>query len=295
MSCVGGIQPLCYKAAGLPRPREDHLQVSGLRVVGIAEGGSETNLRVPELRLMFDIGMCPPAALSFQRVLVSHGHADHLAGLHYYVSQRGMMKLPPPVLHVPAEIVDALHRIMAAWSEIEGFDLKYELVPSVPGQAIPLGRGLSALPLRTHHRVPSLGWVVQRHSQRLNAEYEGRPAEELQSLRERGVQITHEVVTPLICVTGDTKIDFFLEHEVVRQCKVLVHECTSWDDRRDVEVTRNWGHTHVDEWIEHVDAFEGEALVLVHRSLRHSKHFAEKVVRERFPAHVREKVHVFGN
>ncbi|NJK32880.1 MAG: MBL fold metallo-hydrolase [Deltaproteobacteria bacterium] len=279
----------------MPRPHEDLLQVAGLRLIGIAEGGVETNLRVPELKLMFDMGMCPPGALSFERVLVSHGHADHLAGLHYYISQRGMMKLPPPVLYVPAEILDPLHRILSAWSEIEGFPLRYELVGCEPERVVKLGRGLSALPLRTHHRVPSLAWLIRRHTQRLDAEYEGRAPEELQRLREAGVRITHEVITPLLCVTGDTKISFFLEHEVVRQCKVLVHECTAWDDRRDAEATRKWGHTHVDEWVEHVEAFEGEALVLVHRSLRHSKRFAERVVRERFPVHMQGKVHVFGH
>jgi ribonuclease Z len=49
----------------------------------------------------------------------------------------------------------------------------------------------------------------------------------------------------------------------------------------------------VDEVIEHAEKFEGEALVLVHRSLRHSFAQAEKIVRERFPASVRDKVHVF--
>jgi ribonuclease Z len=196
---------------------------------------------------------------------------------------------------VPAEIIEPLHRILAGWSEIEGFPLRYELIASEPGCAVNLGRGLSAIPLRTHHRVPSLAWVVRRHTQRLDAEYEGRAPEELQRLRESGAKITHEVITPLLCVTGDTKFSFFLEHELVRQCKVLVHECTAWDERRGVESTREWGHTHVDEWVEHVEAFEGEALVLVHRSLRHSRRFAEKVVRERFPAHVQDKIHVFGH
>ena len=80
----------------------------------------------------------------------------------------------------------------------------------------------------------------------------------------------------------------------VRACKVLVHEITAWDDRRSVEETRTWGHTHVDELIAVAEQFEGDALVLVHRSPRHTRTQAEAVVRERFPAAVRDKVHVFG-
>lgn len=279
----------------MPRPREDELQVAGLRLQGIAEGGVETNLRVPELKLMFDIGMCPPGALKYGRVMVSHGHADHLAGLHYYVSQRGMMKLPPPIFHVPIEIVEPLERIMKAWGEIEGFDLQFELRGASPGERVRLTNELTALPLRTHHRVPSLGWVIERTTRRLDARFEGLPPDEIRRLREAGETVTHETTVPLICVTGDTKIEFFLDHEIVRRCKVLVHECTSWDDQRGVASTREWGHTHVDEWIEHAERFEGEALVLVHRSLRHTRRAALQVVRERFPESIRDKVFVFGH
>lgn len=283
------------QTAALPRPREDEVQVAGLRILGIAEGGVETNLRVPELKLMFDIGMCPPGALKYQHVMVSHGHADHLAGLHYFISQRGMMKLPPPILHVPEEIVDPLTRILTAWSEIEGFPLQYELRGATPGERVTINKELTALPLRTRHRVPSLGWVIERTTRRLAAEFEGCSSDELRRLRESGTKITHETTVPLLCVTGDTRIEFFLEHEIVRRCKVLVFECTSWDDQRGAASTREWGHTHVDEWIEHAHAFEGEALVLVHRSLRHTRQDALDVVRERFPESIRDKVHVFGH
>src|SRR5690606_41229390 len=72
----------------MPRSREDRIEVAGLTITGIAEGGVETNVRVPELKLMFDIGMCPPHALKLRRLLVSHGPADHLGGLHYFLPPR---------------------------------------------------------------------------------------------------------------------------------------------------------------------------------------------------------------
>ena len=37
---------------------------------------------------------------------VTHGHIDHLIALPGLVARRGMLKYPPPVVHVPAEIVD---------------------------------------------------------------------------------------------------------------------------------------------------------------------------------------------
>lgn len=279
----------------MPRPREDELEFAGLSVSGIAEGGVETNIRVPELKLMFDIGMCPPGALRFRRLLVSHGHADHLGGLHYYISQRGMMKLPPPIIHLPEEIAPSIAEILAAWAKIEGFEYRYELRPAAPGGAYDVGRGLTARAVRTDHRVPSLAWVIERTTHKLRDEYRGLPGPEIQALRKAGEDVTHEVTSPVVCVTGDTTIETFLANELLRKCQVLVHECTSWDEQRSVESTRSWGHTHVDELIEHAEKFEGEALVLVHRSLRHSRRFAKRVVRDRFPASMREKVFVFGH
>lgn len=268
--------------------------MAGLHLVGIAEGGVETNIRVPEFKLMFDIGMCPPRALSVGRLMVSHGHADHLGGIHYYISQRGMLKLPPAIIHLPAEIAPAVEEILALWSKIEGFDYRYELRPAAPGDRVSVGRNLTAVAVRTDHRVPSLAWVIERRVRKLRPEFQGLDGEALRELRARGEQVSSEHDVPLLGVTGDTTIETFLHSPLLRRCKVLVHECTSWNDARDPASTRSWGHTHIDEIIEHAGAFEGEALVLVHRSLRHNRRFAERVIRERFPAELRAKVHLFG-
>jgi ribonuclease Z len=279
----------------MPRSNEDRVEVGGFHIEGLAEGGVETNLRVPEFKLMFDLGMCPPGALRYGQVLVSHGHGDHLGGLHYFISQRGMMKLPAPRVHLPAEIHEQVATLLRTWSQIEDFDYQFELCPAEPGARRELGRDLAATAIRTNHRIPSLAWLIERTTRRLDDAYRGLSGEEIGALRQQGKQVTHEVVKPVLCVTGDTTIDTFLEDERLRRCQVLVHECTSWDQQRDVASTRSYGHTHVDEWIEHAEKFEGETLVLVHRSIRHTRAFAQQVVAERFPASVRDKVVVFGH
>lgn len=277
----------------------DELKVAGLTLRGITRGGVETCLMVQELGVMFDIGMCPPGALRYDNILVSHGHADHLGGVGYLVSQRQLVRSPPPAIHVPQEVHGPLTQILRGWAEIEGFDLKWQLHGHAPGDRIALGDGLarghSALCLRTTHRVPSLGWVIERTTRRLKPEYVGLPGPELAELRRGGAEIVDAHTEPLLCVTGDTQIEFFQNHEIVRRCKVLVHEVTSYTDERDVAQTRRWGHTHLDELVAESERFTGEALVLVHRSQRHSRAQAERLARERFPASVRDRVFVFGN
>jgi len=273
---------------------EDELQVAGLTLRGVTRGGIRTCLMVPELDLMFDVGGPVRGQLKFGTILVSHGHQDHLGELPYLLSQRQLAGLPAPKVHVPREVDDPLRRIIAAWGEIEGFTLGIHLVPHDPGDEVDLGRGVVATCVRSTHRVPSLAWIVSRTSPRLKPEYAGVPGPEIADLRHRGVVVTEAHTVDLLCVTGDTQIELFLADPRVRGCRVLVHEITAWDDRRTVDETRAWGHTHVDEIIACAEQFAGEALVLVHRSARHTREQAEDVVRARFPASIRDKVHVFG-
>ncbi|HET6585807.1 MAG TPA: MBL fold metallo-hydrolase, partial [Nannocystaceae bacterium] len=261
---------------------------------GVTRGGIRTCLMVPQLDLMFDVGGPVRGQLKFGTILVSHGHQDHLGDLPYLLSQRQLAGLPPPTVHVPREIDDPLRRIIAAWGEIEGFTLGIELVPHDPGDVVALARGVTATCFRTTHRVPSLAWLVTRTSGRLRPEYVGKSGPELAELRKQGVHVTEPHEVDLLCVTGDTQIELFLAEPRVRACKVLVHEITAWDERRTVDETRAWGHTHVDELIAVAERFDGDALVLVHRSPRHTWTQAAEVVRTRFPAAVRDKVHVFG-
>jgi ribonuclease Z len=148
--------------------------------------------------------------------------------------------------------------------------------------------------VRADHRVPTLTWIVHRETSRLLPQYAGLPGGDIAQLRRDGVTVTESFTTPLLAVSGDTRIELVRNHPELWATKVLVFEVTAWDERRTVEEIRGWGHTHVDEMLAVCEQFTGEALVLVHRSPRHTRRDVESIVRDRFPASVRERVHVFG-
>ncbi|MEM6995842.1 MAG: MBL fold metallo-hydrolase [Myxococcota bacterium] len=275
-------------------PEADELTVGGLTLRGVACGGVQTCLMVPELRLMFDIAPGVAGHGKFHRILVSHGHHDHLGGLPYLASQRRMTGGKTPVVHAPAELIAPFGRVLDAWQEIEGHELTLELHGHHPGDTVSLGPKMTARCVRSVHRIPSLCWVVRRTVHRLDERFAALPGPELAKLREAGERITRPHQSDAIAVSGDTQIDMIDREPWLWDVDVLVHEVTGWDDRRSVEQVRKWGHTHVDEMIERAERFTGKALVLVHRSARHSRRSAERVVAERFPASVRDRVHIFG-
>jgi len=273
----------------------EDLKVGGMTLQGVSRGGVETCIYVPEFGTMFDVGMCPWGANDHSdRVLLSHGHADHAAGIHYLCTQRNLRKMSPPEIHLPEEMREYMIQILELQSKIEGYSIPTNFHGHTPESSFSMGGDLRARCLRTIHRIPSLGWIIERTSQRLLPEHQGKSGPELAALRKAGVALTQANTKPLICVTGDTQIEFFDTHEVVRNAQVLVHEVTSWDDRRGVETTRKYGHTHLEEILERADLFKGDALVLVHRSNRHSRREAEEILRRRCPAVLEGRVFLFG-
>ena len=79
-----------------------------------------------------------------------------------------------------------------------------------------------------------------------------------------------------------------------RNAKVLVHDVTVWETGdENVEAARHFGHTHVAEMAEHCEKFEGEFLVLAHRSMKYPRAEAEEILRKRFPASMLDRVVLF--
>jgi len=274
--------------------RYDELSVAGLTLQGVATGGVKTCLMVPEIRTMFDVAPAVRGQQKYNRILVSHGHHDHLGGLPYLCSQRQMMGQGPPAVHAPVELVEPFRKVIAAWREIEDYEIPVTLHGHAPGDVVDLTPKLQVRCVRSVHRIASLCWIVRRTVDRLKPEYAGLSGPEIGARRQAGEQLTESHTSDVLAVTGDTQIELVDRNPELWSVDVLVHEVTGWDDSRPPESVRRYGHTHVDEVIERAEQFTGRALVLVHRSPRNSRKFAEKVVATRFPASVRDRVHLFG-
>ncbi len=79
---------------------------AGMTIEGWSRAAVQTYWRIPELKLGFDMGGSPWSFMGTQTFFITHAHLDHLAALPAFVARRKMMKMEPPIIYLPEEIVE---------------------------------------------------------------------------------------------------------------------------------------------------------------------------------------------
>ncbi|MCS7205314.1 MAG: MBL fold metallo-hydrolase [Leptospiraceae bacterium] len=239
--------------------------------VGNTEGGLHTTVAIPRFKLMFDTGIGSPQLTDYNKILLTHGHLDHSSGVAYLVSQRSLRKLEPPEIYVPPQIYEPLDQILKLWNEIEQYESRYKLIKIQYDQLYPLQGNYYFQAIPSYHRIPSHGYVIFEKKQKLKKEFIGLPGHEIAELKKTNPDIIETKWEPVITFSGDTKIEFVLNNEVVQNSKILFLECTYICEKRNVERARRWGHIHLFEIIENAEYFRNvEKLYLMHFSPRYT-------------------------
>ncbi|CAD6247349.1 unnamed protein product [Miscanthus lutarioriparius] len=260
--------PLTPASASATRLKAKHrMEIEGYPVDGVSIGGQETCVIFPTLSLAFDIGRCPQRAVSQEFLFVSHGHLDHIGGLPMYVATRGLFRLRPPTIFVPACLRDLVERLFEVHRAIDQSELN-------------------------HNLVPLEGYVIYSVKQKLKQEFVGLPGSEIKQLKLSGVEITNTVSTPEIAFTGDTTADFILDPDNadVLQAKILVVESTFLDDSISVQHAREYGHTHLSEIASQSDNLGNKAILLIHFSARYTTEEIDVAI-NRLPPSFRSRVY----
>ncbi|RLN07096.1 nuclear ribonuclease Z-like [Panicum miliaceum] len=278
------------------RPRStQRFEIEGYAVEGVSIAGHETCVMFPSLSLAFDIGRCPPPAVSRDLLFISHAHTDHIGGLPLHVATRGRRGMRLPTVFVPACLAGLVRRLFEVHRAMDRSDLDHKLVLLEVGEEYELRRDLRVRSFRTYHVVPSqvrTGYVIYKLKQKLKDEYAGLPGKELSSLRKSGVEIMNTVSTSEIAFTGDTMSDFILDPDNadVLKAKILVVESTYIDDSKSIEDAREKGHTHLSEIASLSDKLENKAILLNHFSSRYTAEDIDAAI-NRLPPSLRSRVH----
>ena len=100
---------------------------------GLFAGGGADLLADPRVEVGFDLGAQPWSFMGTPTWFVSHAHIDHLVALPVYVARRRMMKMEPPTIYLPEDMIEPMERILKLFSRLDRGRLPCTLVPCGPG------------------------------------------------------------------------------------------------------------------------------------------------------------------
>jgi ribonuclease Z len=265
-----------------------------LLLQGSSIAGIETSIVVPSLRLVLDMGRCTNTAVNHPTVLVSHGHLDHAGALAQHASRRAMMKMPEATYVVPKSIAPDIERLFNAAGDLDGQAIPRRVVPLDPGEELALSGKRRIMPFATFHRVPSQGYTVLENRRKLRDEFRGMPGTDLARMRAQGIEIDTTYDVPILCFTGDTRIEVLERIDVIQRAETVILETTFLDERIGVDEARAMGHIHLDEVVERLVLLPKTDLVFSHFSARYSSDDVQRILDARLPPEVRAIVRAFG-
>ena len=254
-----------------------------LTIEGFSRAAVQTYWRVPELKIGFDLGAQPWSFMGTPRWFVSHTHIDHVIALPMYVARRRMMKMEPPVIHLPEHAVEPVQRLLRQVSRLDRGRLPCELLPTRPGDEVELSRETVVTVSATRHTVPSLGFVVWERRRKLKPEYFGLPGEEIRDLRLAGEEVTREIRVPRLAYLGDSAPAGLDDCPAMYEAEVLILELTFVAPSHRKERIHKFGHMHLDDLLERRDRFKNELVIASHFSTRYQPRQVQHFVRKALP------------
>lgn len=261
-----------------------------LTIEGYSRAAVQSYWRIPELKLGFDMGGSPWDFIGTPTFFITHAHLDHMAALPAYVARRRMMKMEPPTIYIPEEVVELVDRMLKSWQKLDRGRMVCQLIGVRPGQEIELSRDHVVTVFATTHTVPSVGYLVWQRRRKLKPEFQAFTSDQIRDLRLSGMDVTHELRTPLVCYTGDTSPRGLDEYPPVFAAKILISELTFFRPEHHREKIHKYGHLHLDDYLERANQFQNELIIAMHFSARYPTHLIEKSVMRRLPPQLRERM-----
>lgn len=255
----------------------------GLTIEGYSRAAVQTYWRIPELKLGFDLGAQPWEFMGTPMWFVSHTHLDHIAALPVYVARRRMMKMEPPVIHLPSHAIDTVHQWLKVVSRLDRGRLPCELVPVEAGMEISVSRETVVTVHATSHTVPSVGYIVWERRKKLKAEYRELRSDQIRDIRLSGTEVSEETRLPRLAYLGDSRPEGLDDNPDMYRAEILITEMTFVAPSHRKEKIHKHGHMHLDDYVQRRDRFQNEQIILSHFSTRYHTQQIHRFVAKQLP------------
>jgi ribonuclease Z len=265
----------------------------GLTIEGYSRAAVQSYWRIPELKIGFDLGAHPWEFMGTPHWFLTHMHLDHFAALPVYIARRRMMKMDPPIIHLPSYAIDDVKKILHLFQRLDRGRMNYELVGVEPGMEFSMSKEIVVTTIPTTHTIPSFGYIIWDRRHKLKEEFLGFPGEKIRDLRLSGVEITREIRTPLVAYTGDTSPPGLDACESLFRAKILITEMSFIRAKHRREKIHKYGHLHLDDFIERAERFQNELIICAHASTRYHNDEILRTVEKRLPPNLKNRLQLW--
>jgi ribonuclease Z len=249
---------------------------------GYSRAGQRTCILIDEFNIVCDMGYVNDKAYSYDNKLISHGHYDHIGGLHGDHCGRKLYNINKERLYImPLQCIDPFKLVASGFSTMNcGLEnvkifndlhltkvIESENCINNYCNLIGSSKQCSEYYVKSFemiHKVKSFGYIIYRKSEKLKLEYQELSKEELIKIKKEQT-ITMPVYTPLLGYTGDTTIQGVINNSDFLNIPLLLMECTGFAPE-DKQFTIDGKHIHFDDIIENYKLFNNQKIILFHFS-----------------------------
>lgn len=261
--------------------------VSNFTLFGFSVAALRTNFYIRELNVMFD-GGCS-SNYSPSHLFITHLHTDHIANCPYHFNPGDKKDIQ---IYVPADTASKMENFLkfghpyhdeSGELEPDEFGRKcFSVVEVSDGMIFTAdikGNPYQVEGIASDHTVTCISYGLSSIKQKLKPEFSQLKGKEIKELKDSGVAITQEVVTPFFLYIGDTSAEILKDNRIEKYSTIMI-ECTFIDDAEE-DRARQTKHIHWNHLEPYVKEHPNNVFILYHFSSRYRREFIDKFFEEK--------------
>lgn len=252
--------------------------VSNLSLKGYSRGAEETSFCIPELKIFIDCGIITYKIP--EKVFITHCHSDHTKALVHLIT--GVKHEKPIEIYVPIDsydlffdLVKSAYFLNRGTKENDRFQERRRLIKIKESDQIEIGKKMDYFvkPFKLDHTVPTMGYGIYRKTRKLKDEYRERSGIELSKIDDK----FDFFEVPEVVFLFDTSITPLFENSELLTFKVMIIECTFFDDsKKSLRKAKETKHIHWNDLKPFVEMYPNIYFIITHFSMIYEMEYVNR-------------------